>query len=441
MRCVKGKYANPNGLQARQWKIAQKSAYQTIDRNWNALCTALKPMIAAHKKVWSDEQMHYAYWLVYSAKRLVALMDDRAPLPEKFEVSIAERKQVRNYIRRVVRRWQNKKPRARLMRSFELDADMYSLVENGTTQYVKIMGLTAGKRTVVPLTGCSNFSGNVKVVLDHKKQRIEVHTIGEIDEIVVLNDGNIVALDAGISEVFTGNDGTAYEPTFGKTIKKFSDRLNETGKARNKLHALKKVSDKHKAHRIRKFNLGKQKLNDWKRKGKIQVEQHISQAIHLVVDEHHPATIVTERLDIRGKAKSNGMSRLVSYWMRGSLKERLEFLALVEGFHHKQVNPAYTSQMCPTCLFVHKNNRRGDIFQCLNCGHTDYADWIAANNLLARCHDKEITIYTPKSVLKNILQRRFSASLQNLGEHPKISVSGRTDAHSKVHQSETPLPN
>ncbi|MCX6064998.1 MAG: zinc ribbon domain-containing protein, partial [Chloroflexi bacterium] len=122
-------------------------------------------------------------------------------------------------------------------------------------------------------------------------------------------------------------------------------------------------------------------------------------------------------------------------------KERLEFLALVEGFHHKQVNPAYTSQMCPTCLFVHKTNRRGDIFQYLNCGHTDYADWIAANNLLVRCHDKEITIYTPKSVLKNILQRRFSASLQNLGEHPKISVSGRTDAHSTVQQSETSLPN
>ena len=103
MRCVKGKYASPNVLQARQWKIALKSAYQTIDRNWNALCTALKPMIAAHKKVWFEEQMHYAYWLVYSAKRLVALMDDRAPLLEKFEVSIAERKQVQHYIRRVVR--------------------------------------------------------------------------------------------------------------------------------------------------------------------------------------------------------------------------------------------------------------------------------------------------------------------------------------------------
>ena len=76
-----------------------------------------------------------------------------------------------------------------------------------------------------------------------------------------------------------------------------------------------------------------------------------------------PAMIVTESLDIRGKAKSKEMSRLVSYWMRGSLKERLDFLALVEGFRHKQVNPAYTSQMCPTCLFVHKDNRRGDIFQ------------------------------------------------------------------------------
>ena len=121
---------------------------------------------------------------------------------------------------------------------------------------------------------------------------------------------------------------------------------------------------------------------------------------------------MTERLDIRGKAKSKGMSRLVNYRMRRSLKERLDFLALAEGFCHKQVNPAYTSQMCPSCLFVHKNNRVGDIFKCLHCGHTDLADRVAAINLLARYYDTDITIYTLKSVVWSILQSRFIASLQ-----------------------------
>jgi len=254
----------------------------------------------------------------------------------------------------------------------------------------------------------------------------------------------VIALDAGITEVFTDEQGNAFEPTFGKTLTAISNQLNKTGKARNKANALRKTSSKFKAQRIAKFNLGKKKLHERKQKAKIRIEQQINHAIRQVVKERKPSILVTERLDIRGKAKSKGMSRLVNYWMRGSLKDRLEFLALVEGFHHKQVNPAYTSQMCPTCLFVHKNNRAGDLFKCLNCGHTDHADRVAAHNLLARYDDPDITIYTPKSVVWSILQSRFIASLQKFGNGSstsELSVSGRTDADSSPCQSETPPPN
>ena len=79
------------------------------------------------------------------------------------------------------------------------------------------------------------------------------------------------------------------------------------------------------------------------------VRQLVSQSIHKIVETKNPKTVITENLNIRGKAKSKKMSRLVSYWMRSALIERLNFLALAEGFRHKQVNPAYTSQMCPTC--------------------------------------------------------------------------------------------
>ena len=183
---------------------------------------------------------------------------------------------------------------------------------------------------------------------------------------------------------------------------------------------------------------------------KIRIEQQISHAIRQVVNERRPSILVTERLDIRGKAKSKGMSRLVNYWMRGILQERLDFLALVEGFHHKQVNPAYTSQMCPTCLFVHGDNRKGDLFQCLNCGHRDQADRVAAINLKARAYEPDITIYTPKSVVKAILLARFeknkNAPLEKKPASAQISVggltvSGMTDAQSRVRQSETPCLN
>jgi len=453
---IKGKYKPATNLQARQWKISLKDAYETVHKNWSALAERIKPLVASHKKVWSEAEMHYAYWLLCSGKRLADLVGThKAPMPEYFEVSYPEQRRVRNYLRRVVRRKRGACPVAKLSRSFPLDADMYSTfdkeiiqIENGrvtkkVVQFIKIMGLEPQKRIIVPLSGYSQFAGNIKIILDFENHRIEVHTHSELEPTEI--GDRIVALDAGITEVFTDEKGNAYEPTFGETLSKASQQLLKTTKVRNKLHALKKKSSKFKARRIRKFNLGKKKLKDRKRKGKERVRQQISQAIHQVVEKRHPCVVVTERLDIRGKAKSKGMSRLVSYWMRGSLKERLDFLALAEGFRHKQVNPAYSSQLCPICLFVHKDNRKGDIFKCLNCGYTDRADRVAATNLLARHNDPDITIFTPKSVVWSILQARFNASLEKRRGGSAIAasptVSGRTGAQSKVRQSETPLPN
>ena len=449
---VAEKYTPETELQARQWKTALKSAYETVDKYWCAFTVELKPMIGQHKHVWTDAEMHYAYWLTYSSKRLVELVEKDAPVPEGFEVTSAEQKRVRNYLRRVIRRKRKGRPVARLTRSFELDSNMYALVENGKDckkQSIKIMGLTPGKRIVIPLTGHSFFSGTLRIVLDLCKQRIEVHTTGDVKP-VENNYEAIIGLDAGISEVFTDDSGMQFEPTFGKTIAKVSKQMNKTGRARNKSHALRKTSSQLKAKRIRKFNLGRKKLDERKRKAQIRIRQQISQAIHQVVKADKPGVIVTERLDIRGKAKSKEMSRQVSYWMRGSLKERMDFLALAEGFCHKQVNPAYTSQMCPTCLFVHGDNRKGDLFQCLNCGHRDQADRVAAINLKARAYEPDITIYTPKSVVKAILLARFeknkNAPLEKKPASAQISVggltvSGMTDAQSRVRQSETPCLN
>ena len=435
---VKEKYKPATGLQARQWKIALTEAHDTVNKNWCALAAEIKTMISRRQKEWTDSEMHYGYWLVFTGKRLAELVAGKAPEPEGFTVSYAEKKRVRNYIRRVVRRKRGLRPVAHRTRSFILDANMYSVVENveqdgKKAQFIKIMGLAARQRVVIPLTGYTNIDGTLKIVLDFYKRRIEVHTSNSV--IPPENQSDIVvALDAGITEVFTDEQGNAYEPTFGKTLKTASDQLNKAGKGRNSSNALKKVSSKFKARRISKFNLGRNKLRDRRRKARIRIKQQISHAIRTVVKNRKPSVIVTERLDIRGKAKSKKMSRLVHYWMRGSLQERLGFLALAEGFRHKQVNPAYTSQMCPSCLLVHKDNRKGDIFKCLKCGHTDHADRVAAINLRARYYDSDITIYTPKSVVRSILQNRFIASLERIAasaqEAPgETTVSGRTDTY------------
>ena len=75
------------------------------------------------------------------------------------------------------------------------------------------------------------------------------------------------------------------------------------------------------------------------------------------------------------------------------------------------VNPAYTSQACPKCGDVHKNNRQGDRFHCRNCDYTAHADTVGAMNVERRYTDPElrdrIPVGMPKEVVLKILREIF----------------------------------
>jgi len=45
-------------------------------------------------------------------------------------------------------------------------------------------------------------------------------------------------------------------------------------------------------------------------------------------------------------------------------------------------NPAYTSQKCHSCKFIHPLNRDGEAFVCRRCNHTAHSDVNAAKNIL-----------------------------------------------------------
>ncbi|SIS21577.1 transposase [Natronorubrum thiooxidans] len=48
------------------------------------------------------------------------------------------------------------------------------------------------------------------------------------------------------------------------------------------------------------------------------------------------------------------------------------------------VNPAYTSQRCSHCGFVHEDNRSDKAFKCLKCEYEVNADYNAAKNVANR---------------------------------------------------------
>ncbi|MBN1886838.1 MAG: hypothetical protein JW850_02570, partial [Thermoflexales bacterium] len=334
---VHGGYASPHGLQARAWKSALKDAHETVSKWWSALAANLRPRVAS-QAYWSDAQKHYAYWLLKSPQRLAQLVGGRAPEPEHFEIAQAERRQVRNYLRRVIRGREAGKrsglSRVKLARSAAFDAQMYEVFTHGGAQYIKVMSLVPGRRIVIPLTGNTPIRGTIRLILDVGRQRVEVHYAVEVKSSQSLV-GEACGLDAGVSEVFTDECGERYGTEFGRLLDRASKRLTDKGRKRNRLHQIAKKAaergDHRKARNILRFNLGRKKLNETRRRLRAEMARQINTATNQVLRKRQPCVIITERLDIRGKAASKRLSRQVSLWTRGMLKERVEFKASAGG--------------------------------------------------------------------------------------------------------------
>lgn len=160
-----------------------------------------------------------------------------------------------------------------------------------------------------------------------------------------------MAADAGLSEVFTNETGECYGTGLGRLIYDESGRVLKKNRKRNQLYQL---AERHrrkgrhkKVRNIHKFNLGKKKQAKKKRQNRIELQRQINTALNQMLGQRKPKTLVTEKLDIGGKAKSKQMFRQVSLWPRGTLVDRTKFKASAAGCRHRQVNPAYMSQTCP----------------------------------------------------------------------------------------------
>jgi transposase len=441
---IQSGYQSPNGLQARMWKLALVDASETWDKYWQALFVGLRKSIAGNKTLDvlesnSDKQKgngqcqrRYLYWLLKSYPNFVAALHGGIPVPKGFKVDNPMR--LVRYLQKIVKRHRGKNPCVGNDRSFCLDANCYSIFEHSDTQYIKIMTLNKGKRLAIPLSGKTSISGNIRIVMDKKVVRI--HTAVKLRQKHCFEDGSeeVAAIDSGHTEVVVDETGQVYGEDFGRTLTEASDRRNDKGKTRNKLHALEKkhraAGNKNKADNIIRFNLGQEKQQKQTRKELEHIGNIINRSINGILRERKPAVLVSE--DLRHSFsfdKPKAINRKLSAWVKGVVQDRIEFKAMAEGFRHEQVNPAYGSQTCPLCGFVDKRNRAGDRFKCLypRCGYVGHADQVAASNYKRRVADPEITRYTPYREVKAILLQRFNRRLEAEGRtSSEVTVPGRT---------------
>lgn len=114
-----------------------------------------------------------------------------------------------------------------------------------------------------------------------------------------------------------------------------------------------------------------------------------------LVRQHPDTVFVLEDLDLRG---CRGQKRFAYRALHRALSSK----APVEV-----VNPAYTSQECPSCGYISRSNRSGTSFSCRSCGRKAHADWVGASGILRRSGDNDIGRGDHPSSVKATLRRRF----------------------------------
>ncbi len=226
---------------------------------------------------------------------------------------------------------------------------------------------------------------NATVSQSGGKWFISIQTEREVDQ--PLPNGEAVGIDMGIARFATLSDGSHIEPL--NSFKKHQQRLARYQRAMSR-----KV----------KFS------NNWK-KAKAQVQRVHTRIANARKDFLHKAScqisqnhamIAIEDLQVRNMSKSakgnseqhgkmvkqkSGLNRSILDQGWSEFRRQLEYKSAWNGGFVIAVPPQYTSQTCPCCGHVSKDNRQTQArFECIECGFEENADLVGAINILARGH-------------------------------------------------------
>lgn len=203
-----------------------------------------------------------------------------------------------------------------------------------------------------------------------------------------------IGVDVGLNVLAATSDGTLYgadfKPKFDRTYKRVRDL---------------------RANRMRQGLMeNSPRLDVLESKLTEMIKTETGRISNLLVKRHPGTVFVLEDLDLRG--------------CRG--QKRFAYRALAKALSTKApvevVNPAYTSQECPSCGHVHRSNRMGVKFKCRSCGRLAHADWVGASGVLRRSGDKGITRKDHPSSVRATLRRRY-LSRRRAGDSPARSRS------------------
>ena len=192
-----------------------------------------------------------------------------------------------------------------------------------------------------------------------------------------------LAIDLGLRNLLSTNYGDIYGAGFIHKLARYDKQLMALQKGLQGAGEYRLAS-------CRRYRVLVQRIRGFL---KTEIQTNLTR----LLDMRRPKVVVIERLLFAGQQGnlSRRMNRLMRRFGQQFFTKTLDELQGFYGFTVEEVNPAYTSQECNSCGFVHRGNRDGDRFKCLSCGHVAHADVNAAKN------------HHGRSVLKSATQQRM----------------------------------
>ena len=215
---------------------------------------------------------------------------------------------------------------------------------------------------------------------------ISFQTEQEIDK-PVHPSGSCVGVDVGIAKFATLSTGLVYEP-----VNSFRKREKSLAKAQGQLSRKVKFSANWQKQQARVNNLHSKIAAcrlDYLHKTSTEISKnHAMVAIEdlKVSNMSKSAKGTTEQHGKNVKAKS-GLNKSILDQGWYEFRRQLDYKQQWRGGIVVAVPAQYTSQTCPICEYVSKDNRKTQSrFSCVACGHTENADIVGARNILERGH-------------------------------------------------------
>jgi len=301
--------------------------------------------------------------------------------------------------------------------SMALNNNVCSLVKKSSKKksaksfeyWIELSTLEKGKKLYIPANSNSYLNKQLEkgkllnaMRIDFKRQHVSFNLMIDREEIEP-NTANkyepkidSIGIDFGTKNLFAISTGHIFGLNFGKQLAQMDKRINTLQKRIQK-QKIKPNSSK----RYRKLVF---KCREF-------IENEINRNFNKIIKDIAPKEIVLEKLDFRHSKLSKSMNRILRKCGRSVVKSKLQMLQKDFNIKVVEVNPAYTSQACNKCWFVHKTNRKNrDKFQCKICNHKNNADINSSRNIQSRSSYSVLSGKSSKKTIKNYLFEQFKSN-------------------------------